>query len=330
MIRITLFFLFACTSLNSFAQSRIPTTEALLINEAKLIADKTGDKIWPGISKTPFAIVLVTDSLEFLVNHPYPSADFKKAYRDSILQTDVYARPRTFSKNLLATFPAVNGLSCIVVGTPANTGRSLTDWMITLLHEHFHQYVNSQPGYYASVNALNLSGGDETGMWMLNYPFPYDSAMVIQQYEKYTSALIHAVNSMGKATFKTSLNTFIKEKAAFKALLKPEDYRYFAFQVWQEGLAAYTEYKFLQALAGYTISPAVAKLHGYTSLQDYKNRYYKNRMQNLQQLKLATDRRICIYAVGFAEGILLDAVNKKWRRLYLTDKFATDNYFRSE
>ena len=330
MIRITSFFLFACISLPSFAQSKIPTTEALLIKEAKLITDKTGDKIWPGISKTSFAIILVTDSLEFLINHPYPSTDFKKVYRDSILQTDIYARPRTFSKNLLATFPAVNGLSCMVVGTPANTGRSLTDWMITLLHEHFHQYVNSQPGYYASVNALNLSGGDETGMWMLNYPFPYDSAIVIQQYEKYTTALINAVNSIGKATFNTNLNTFIKEKATFKALLKSEDYRYFSFQLWQEGLAAYTEYKFLESLTAYKISPAVAQLKGFTSLQDYRNKYYKNRMQDLQQLKLATDQRICIYAVGFAEGILLDTVNKKWRRQYLTDKFATDNYFRSK
>ncbi|HMI77381.1 MAG TPA: hypothetical protein VK484_01240, partial [Ferruginibacter sp.] len=201
MLRTSVFILFLFFQLNAFSQNRIGTTEALLIREAKIISDETGDNIWAGISKTPFAIVLVTDSIEFLIYHPYPSADFKFTYSDSILQADVYSRGRTYPKNWLATFPAVSGVNCIVVGTPANTGRSLTDWMITLLHEHFHQYVNSQPGYFASVNALNLSGGDQTGMWMLNYPFPYDSVVVIEQYEKYTAALINAVNSIGKKGF---------------------------------------------------------------------------------------------------------------------------------
>ncbi len=31
--------------------------------------------------------------------------------------------------------------------------------------------------------------------------------------------------------------------------LKPDDYKYFSFQVWQEGIARYTEYKFLEAMA---------------------------------------------------------------------------------
>jgi len=40
------------------------------------------------------------------------------------------------------------------------------------MHEHFHQLQNGQPRYFQAVQDLGLSHGDNTGMWMLNYPFP--------------------------------------------------------------------------------------------------------------------------------------------------------------
>jgi hypothetical protein len=110
--------------------------------------------------------------------------------KDVLLQTDVYKRKRTYAKDLLATFPSVSGVNCIVVGTPKNTNRTLTNWMIAILHEYFHQYVNSQSNNYDAVNKLNLSSGDETGRWMLNYLFLYVIAVVVTQYEKYTKALL--------------------------------------------------------------------------------------------------------------------------------------------
>jgi hypothetical protein len=311
----------------SFSQNRIGRNEALLIREAKLISDIYGDKIWNGISKTPFTIILITDSVEFLAYHPYPSNDFQKAYYDSTLETDIYTRKRSYPLQWLATFPAVNGVNCIVVGTPENTGRSYTNWMITLLHEHFHQYVNSQPGYYDAVNKLNVSGGDETGMWMLNYSFPYDSTVIINQYQKFTEALTEAVNKIGKKEFKKLLRIYLEEKQIFKKLLKPEDYRYFSFQVWQEGLAAYTEYKFLQILESYSPSPELLQLKDFTPLAAYKKTLTSNTLKNLVGFKLPNEKRDCFYAVGFAEGLLLDAVNKKWRSRYFLNKFSTDTYF---
>jgi hypothetical protein len=312
---------------NSFSQNIIDKTEALLIKEAKTISDKFGDKIWPSLKKTPFTMVLITDSIEYLVYHPYPSSDFILVGKDEILQTEIYTRKRTYSKDLLATFPAVNGLNCIVVGTPKNTNRTLTNWMITLLHEHFHQFVNNQPNYYDEVNKLNLSGGDETGMWMLNYPFPYDSAIVVTQYEKYIKALLNAVNAIDKKEFPRLLKQFKKEKENFRRLLKKDDYKYFSFQLWQEGLASYTEYSFLESLKTYVASTEVASMKEFTPLKKYKEQFYKNELQRLQTLKLPNGKRVCIYAVGFAEGLLLDKVNKQWRSMYLKDKFSTDTYY---
>ena len=42
------------------------------------------------------------------------------------------------------------------------------------MHEHFHQLQWAQPEYLKAIDDLGLSKGDATGMWMLNYPFPYD------------------------------------------------------------------------------------------------------------------------------------------------------------
>ena len=50
------------------------------------------------------------------------------------------------------------------------------------MHEHFHQLQYAQPGYYQAVAALGLSHGDQTGMWILNYPFPYTSASVTKSF----------------------------------------------------------------------------------------------------------------------------------------------------
>jgi hypothetical protein len=327
MVRIILLFSFSFLQINSFSQNSIGRTEALLIREAKLIADSHGDKIWKGFSTAPFTIILVTDSIEYLIYHPQPSGDFKLLYNDSILNTEVYARSRTYPKEWLATFPAVNGVNCIVVGTPKNTGRTYTNWMITLLHEHFHQFVNSRPGYYEAVDKLNLSGGDQTGMWMLNYPFPYDSTVIITQYQKFTTALAKAVDNIAKKDFKKLLNVYVKEKQVFKKLLKPEDYRYFSFQLWNEGLATYTEYKFLEILSNYKFSAAVTALKDLMPLPRYKKEFFKAQMLNLKELKIQAAKRVCFYPIGFAEGLLLDINNENWRNKYLTDKFTTDNYF---
>jgi hypothetical protein len=67
---------------------------------------------------------------------------------------------------------AVGGVATIVVGQPAHTGQTSTRWVLTALHEHFHQLQFSQPGYYPGVTALGLARGDTTGMWMLNHGFP--------------------------------------------------------------------------------------------------------------------------------------------------------------
>lgn len=329
-MKVLLFALLSVLFINcSLAQSGpMPRYEdRIRIREAITISKKFGDKLWKGYKETPFTMVLVTDSFEFLINHPNPSTDFMLSGRDEILNTDVYYRKRVFNKSFLATFRAVNNIDCIVAGIPENTiYKTSGRWIITMLHEHFHQYQNADPNYTKDVNGLNLTGGDQTGMWMLNYAFPYDSLPVKNQYELYARSLYNAVTNSNTQDYKSNLQNYFQERKKLKEILPPSAYRYFSFQIWQEGIARYTEYKFTEMLAGYLPSKEVLALPDFTSFTDVKGKIYSTETQNLLDNKINEARRVCFYSIGFAEGLLLDKLNKKWRGKYLYEKFFIEKY----
>jgi hypothetical protein len=306
--------------------SEMRMEDRVRIREAMNISRLFGDSIWKGMSETPFTLILVTDSAEFLINCSFPPSDFTLLGYDSILSSRVYCRRATFSKHFLATFPAIDRINTIVVGTPENTGLTSTAWIITILHEHFHQYVYSKPGYYRAVDSLNLSGGDKTGMWMLNYPFPYTDSAVADKYTAYTHALSQTVSAIGTDSFESKVEAFAAERRRFEAALNPADYRYFSFQVWQEGIARYTEYKLLQALDRYQPSSELTQLSDYIGFREYREQFYKRQTTRISDWSLPDHKRECFYAVGLGEGLLLDRLNADWRERYLTERFFIERY----
>jgi len=316
----------------SFAQNNpvIRENDRIRIHEAINIQEKYGDKIWKGWNEVPFAVLLVTDSTEFLIRHPKPSEDFQLLSYDSLLQSNIYYRKRIFSTHFLATFPAVNGVPTIVVGQPENTKKSSVAWIITLLHEHFHQLQNYQKDYYSNVNGLDLAGDDKTGMWMLNYPFPYDSGKINTAYDSLKISLASVFKSGGKEDIISASKDYNLKKEAFKNLLNEKDYRYFSFQLWQEGIARYTELKISKTLldAGYTFSNSVAKMDDFVSVKKFYEDYYADVMNKITDNKLKDSKRVCFYAIGAGEGLLLDMVNPDWKELYFKDKFYLEKYYR--
>jgi hypothetical protein len=298
--------------------------DKIRIREAINISNRFGDVIWPGINDVPFVVLLVTDSVEFLINHPYSSDDFKISEEDDILKTKILYRKRQYPRTFLATFPAVNGVNCMVVGTPENTGKNSTDWIITLLHEHFHQFQYTQKDHYASVAGLDLANGDETGMWQLNYPLPYDSLPVSSQYSKYTTALSNAVSGINNKDFRKLLTQYSDERKKLIGLFKTSDYKYFSFQLWQEGIARYTEYKFLEVLNDYT--PSIEGLPDFIPFNKFREQFLKLHLGSVTALKFETEKRVCFYDIGLAEGMLLDNLNPQWRSQYFTNRFFLEKY----
>jgi hypothetical protein len=303
--------------------------DRIRIAEARRIADRFGDKIWPGWDSAPFAILLVTPDVEFLVYHADPTSDFKSIAFDSLLQSTVFARPRVFDTNLLATFPAVAGVPTIVIGQAKNTDAShSTRWVMTALHEHFHQWQQSEPSYYPATDSLGLADKDETGMWMLNYPFPYDSVQVNHVFLNLCRRLSEAVASLDDKSFAGKFEAYRKARIELRDALSEDDYNYFAFQVWQEGIARHTEYVLARRLGEvYRPTDAFTGLPDYVSFREDADTAEQHVLSELMRISLKKSRRVAFYNVGAAEGMLLDRKAPGWREHYFTHKFYIEDYF---
>lgn len=306
----------------------IPKDDRIRIAEAFRLADSVQDQIWPHWSKAPRGVMLITNDYEYLVGHPHATHNFDTIGFDTDLHSLVLIRKRLFPTNLLATFPAINGISTIVVGQSTNTHvSSSTAWVVTILHEHFHQYQQSQPDYFAATKALGLSKGDETGMWMLNYPFPYDSVDVDSAYAAMARALQDALDCPRRDEPK-HLKFFFSTLERFKLLLSADDYKYFAFQCWQEGVARYTELRVAEAASTvFTPSADFRSLKDFRPFKEVADSIHSRIFKGLTNPSLAGSRRVAFYDFGAGEALLLDEVHPGWKQGYLQSKFHLEKYF---
>jgi hypothetical protein len=312
----------APTAADAQSAFEVPRRDRVRLAEAMRLADELRDDIWPGWERTTLGVLLVMDSAEFLVGHSRPSADFAPRGHDTLLNRRVWTRPRRFSPTMLATFPAVSGVPTIVIGSAEHTGQSSTAWVLTLLHEHFHQWQYSRPGYYAGVARLDLAHGDTTGQWMLDYAFPYDSAPVQQAVHRLATALGQALDARPGAKA-PALRAAVGARETLRGCLTAADYRYFEFQLWQEGVARFIEYAAARAAAE-SKGPSAA----FRSLPDYEpygkaaTGMRRSLRQELEQLALGRQRRIAFYPLGAAMALLLEETRSDWKRAYADRPFA--------
>jgi len=318
-------------ALSAQDEPTIPDIDRVRIAEAFRLADAVQDKIWPGWSRAPFAVLLVTPKYEYLLRHPNPSSDFTLIGYDSVLKEKVWYRERQYAVSFLATFPAVNGLPTIVIGEAEyTTSKTSTPWVVTLLHEHFHQLQYSRPGYYDGVTALGLAHGDQTGMWMLNFPFPYSDTAVQAKFSATARTLGAAVKARGQPGFGNAVAAFRRDDKAFLAKAGAENAKYFAFEVWQEGIARYTEYRVAAAAAttGYEPGAEFMALKDYTPYSATATKLLSAIEAELASEKLGENQRGVVYNFGAAMGLVLDRVAPKWQARYFAEPFAVEAYFR--
>jgi hypothetical protein len=319
----------ASSTLGQEAGPQLRADDRIRMRESFRMGEKLGDRIWKGWSKAPFAVLLVTPEYEFLVRHPQPTKDFVSIGYDPLLKSEVYFRKRVFQPTLLATFPAVGGVSTIVIGQPENTeAKTSTRWVVTLFHEHFHQMQDSQPDYYKDAGQLGLARGDETGMWMLNFPFPYEKPEVKEQFSVMSRALSDALHASQGKDFDSKLSIYLAARERFEQLLAADDYKYFSFQLWKEGVARYTEYRIAkEAAARYKPSREFAALKDFTPFADDASQLRQRIISDLSQMSLDRRQRTAFYPFGAAEAMLLDRANPNWAKRYFTEKFFPDKFF---
>ncbi|MGN6393089.1 MAG: hypothetical protein ACTHM9_12715 [Gemmatimonadales bacterium] len=299
---------------------RLAEPDRVRLAEARELAARVSDHVWPGWGRTPFPVLLITDSVEFLSGAPEPDEGFVRSGFDSVLQQAVWTRPRQFPPTLLATFPAVGGKPTVVIGRAERTGKSSTAWVTTLLHEHFHQWQTSRPDYYAGVTALGLAHGDTSGQWMLDYPFPYDSAPVQRAVRQLATALRRALDAP-TASRRDAVAAVVAARDELRSRLDADDYRYLEFQFWQEGTARFVEYAVLKAAAAGPSSRAFRSLPDYEPYAAELHGRQEALRRELDALTLGSSRRVAFYPLGAAIALLLDQIRPDWKRVYTERPF---------
>lgn len=281
------------------AQTLPPAVDSGLALAARL-ARESGDRVWPGWSAAPTQLLLLGDSLQSFV--PSFSAPVQ------------WSRARTFPPSMQATFPLVGGVPTIVIGTPAASHQPVERWALTVLHEHLHQLQYTRPDYYSRLAGLKLDRGDSTGMWALNFPFPYDSAPVAAALKRWANALATALSHGDAGVPRPDLDRVRAARASLDSLLAPDDRKYLDFQLWQEGVPRWTEL-------------ALARLgHGQGIISDAELRWQEDRaIRELRELDPARDHRVIVYSLGAAVAALLDEVGGPWRETYFVRMFQLDS-----
>jgi hypothetical protein len=191
----------------------------------------------------------------------------------------------------------------IVVGTPEATGYKPVEWRRTVLHEHFHQWQAAIPGYYGRTAALDLSGGDTTGMWMLNYPFPYADRAAGEAYGEASRTLGAALVARGRPDFLAAFDLYLTRRRAFAATVDSKAWRYLEFQLWQEGVARWTEI-------------AIARRSRNAELEAEAAKVEQRLIERLSKPNLKEQGRELAYPYGAGEALLLDACGPGWRAAY--------------
>ena len=323
--------LIALFSAIGFAQAKpaISQVDRIRIAEVFRIGEAIQNQLWRGWDKAPFGILFVDDDHEFLIRHAKPSDEFQSLGYDKLLKSEVFVRPRKFQKQFLATFPAFGMGPVIVVGKAENTtDRTSTQWVFVVLHEHFHQLQMSQPTYLDDVNALNLARGDKTGMWQINFAFPYKKKDVADEFKTLSSLLLRAYEAKSVRQRRSTLREYLAARREFAEMLEMDDYKYASFQLWQEGISRYTQYRMAE-LAARKIRPSRAfrGLKDFTSFRTESKRLLTVTLDEIRRIDLADWQRVAFYPFGGVEGLLLDRVNPKWRTRYLSEKFQIDQFY---
>jgi hypothetical protein len=276
------------------------------IAQVRSFAKSTGDKLWPGSGTAPFDFLLVTADQEQLLCRASMPAGFKPAGMDAASHCARYVRPRSgLPDTLLAAMPIFGPPSTIVMGSPQATGRSDSDWTRTILHEHFHQWQDALPNLYPRIAALDLSGGDQTGMWMLKYPFPYSAPATVSAFGTASHALAAALDARGKPGFRAALRDYLAERAKLAQAAGEKNWRYAEFQLWKEGVARWTEIELGKRYPDPAVRASARRL-------EQQSRAW------LDKPDLAGSGREFVYPYGAAEAMLLDACGPAWRRSYPT------------
>lgn len=290
--------------------------ERRLVEDAARLVHGVAERVWPGWS-VPFELLLVEEGRERLYSQRRPEGFVSIAALDGIGM--VLERPPVFSPGMEATMPIFGPPATIVVGTPESTGRTIPSWLAMVLHEHFHRWQMRDGAYFEAVDALDLAGGDTTGMWMLDYAFPYAESEVASAFDRLARELAAALRRPADDDLAAAAAGIWDRYAELLAALPPPDQRYLRLQLWQEGVARWVELRVAEAAAARFA--VAAELESTEPFAVVACSLREQLFAELEEADLAARGRLSFYALGAGLAMLLDRTEPDWQERYEAPRF---------
>jgi hypothetical protein len=117
------------------------------------------------------------------------------------------------------------------------------------------------------------------------------------------------------------------ERKKFFSQLSSDDKKYLSFQLWQEGIARYTQIKAAEAAAQYQPTREFVALSDFEPFSTYAAKARAETLDELTRADLGQWKRTAFYSFGAAEGLLLDRLKPQWKDEYFKNLLSMDSYF---
>lgn len=222
-------------------------------------------------------------------------------------------RPRELPVDLAATTD-LGKVSVIQMGLPDALEATRADWIVTFLHEAFHQYQSTLPGYFSAVDVVRARL-DKTGeQWILEYPFPYADPKVKAEFAAMTLSAGQFLSAENDVQANAAISNYVQARNRARDAMSPDDWLYYEFQVGQEGVARWTELRFAAAAgnARRDIATIGKERTGGLAVS----------LSAIDRQGLNMWRRSSFYVLGAIEASMLERVRPQWQLEYATNPFA--------
>lgn len=302
--------------LSAVALGAIPQLPAELdrrvIADAQAIVRNEGDLLWPGLSQAPLPTLLIGPEHETLFCGLHTSG-FSVIGFDPITKCTMQVRARQLPVDLSAATDLGN-VSVIHMGLPDALEATPADWIVTYLHEAFHQYQSTLPGYVSALDGVRARLGEAGDQWVLEYLFPYADPKVKAEFAAMTLSAGQFLSAENDEQAQAAIRSYVEARNRARNAMSHDDWLYYEFQVGQEGVARWTELKF--SAAGGNARADIAAIG-------------KDRTGGLAASLGAIDRqglnmwkRSSFYVLGAIEASMLERMRPQWQQEYATNPFA--------
>jgi hypothetical protein len=311
----------------------LSSQDVAVIAEVSNLWSTNAESIWPGASKIRIPILYIKADAEYAIAFPKDLPGFRSIQAPEGFLGVVQVGSRTLATDLSASFP-IEGVPAVVIGSPQLINKGVEEWVITAAHEMFHVF-QAASGSYAKIAALGI-GSQTDASWQLTYPFPYTNADVMRliHLQGYNLWLAATTNDVENAKY--DVGTALEAADVYRAFLetlnaKGKDYLYSEFQEWNEGVAAYTEYRFAEAAAkpGYTPTAIFKALPTYRGYDQLWKDVYVNRPFLIKHAGRAAHSRSAFYHLGMGKALALDRVDPNWKSRYFAPGVWLDDLLRA-